>query len=203
MVLFFPPTVRTAGIFTVYSHIIHQYTRKIYQSYIGGFMEIRIKKYMISGIVFTSAAGILSHFLYQWSGKNPLLALISPVNESTWEHMKLIFFPMLLFSLFASTRLKEAAPSLTGALILGNLLGTLSIPILFYTYTGITGQNFFIADLAVFFTAVLTAWGAAWKLRDSAKVFRCRILLRSLAVLMCLLFFIFTFRVPGLPLFHA
>ena len=139
-------------------------------------MEIRIKKYMISGIVFTSAAGILSHFLYQWSGKNPLLALISPVNESTWEHMKLIFFPMLLFSLFASTRLKEAAPSLTGALILGNLLGTLSIPILFYTYTGITGQNFFIADLAVFFTAVLTAWGAAWKLRDSAKVFRCRIL---------------------------
>ena len=152
MVLFFPPTERTAGIFTVYSHIIHQYTRKIYQSYIGGFMEIRIKKYMISGIVFTSAAGILSHFLYQWSGKNPLLALISPVNESTWEHMKLIFFPMLLFSLFASTRLKEAAPSLTGALILGNLLGTLSIPILFYTYTGITGQNFFIADLAVFFT---------------------------------------------------
>ena len=49
---------------------------------------------------------------------------------------------MLLFSLFASTRLKEAAPSLTGALILGNLLGTLSIPILFYTYTGITGPEF-------------------------------------------------------------
>ena len=119
-------------------------------------------------------------FCINGPGKILFLHLFPRVNESTWEHMKLIFFPMLLFSLFASARLKEAAPSLTGALILGNLLGTLSIPILFYTYTGITGQNFFIADLAVFFTAVLTAWGAAWKLRDSAKVFRCRILLRSL-----------------------
>ena len=162
-----------------------------------------IRSWLIAGFIFTAVFGTFSHFFYGWSNENPLIGLISPVNESTWEHMKLIFFPMLLFSLFASTRLKEAAPSLAGALILGNLLGTLSIPILFYTYTGITGQNFFIADLTVFFTAVLTAWGAAWKLRDSAKVFRCRILLRSLAVLMCLLFFIFTFRVPGLPLFHA
>ena len=168
----------------------------------GGNMKY-VKYYLAAGLIFTSVLGTLSHFFYDWSGQNAFIALFSPVSESTWEHMKLIFFPMLLFSLFGSTRLKEAAPSLTGALILGNLLGTLSIPILFYTYTGITGQNFFIADLAVFFTAVLTAWGAAWKLRDSAKVFRCRILLRSLAVLMCLLFFIFTFRVPGLPLFHA
>ncbi len=166
-------------------------------------MEIRIKKYIISGIVFTSIVGTLSHFFYQWSGKNPLVAFISPVNESTWEHMKLIFFPMLLFSLFVPALLKEAAPSLTGALILGNLLGTLSIPILFYTYTGIIGQNFFIADLAVFFVAVLAAWSTVWKLRDSEKILRCRFLLYGLAVLMCLLFFIFTFRVPGIPLFHA
>lgn len=166
-------------------------------------MEIRIKKSIISGIVFTSILGTLSHFFYQWSGKNPLVALFSPVNESTWEHMKLIFFPMLLFFLFTSARMKEAAPSLPGALILGNLAGTLSIPVLFYTYTGIIGENFLIADLAVFFAAVLIAWGTVWKLRDSEKIFRCRIILYGLAVIVCLLFFLFTFRVPGLPLFHA
>lgn len=166
-------------------------------------MEIRIKKYIVSGVVFTSVLGTLSHFFYQWSGKNPLAALISPVNESTWEHMKLIFFPMLFFSLFISARMKEAAPSLSGALVLGNLLGTLSIPVLFYTYTGILGQNYMIADLTAFFAAVLAAWSTVWKLRDSAKVFRCRIFLYGLAVLLCLLFFVFTFRVPGLPLFRA
>lgn len=166
-------------------------------------MEIRIKKSIISGIVFTSILGTLSHFFYQWSGENPLVALFSPVNESTWEHMKLIFFPMLLFSLFTSARMKEAAPSLPGALILGNLAGTLSIPVLFYTYTGIIGENFLIADLAVFFAAVLIAWGTVWELRDSEKIFRCRFILYGLAVIVCLLFFLFTFRVPGLPLFHA
>ena len=162
-----------------------------------------IKVWFIVGFIFTSVLGTLSHFFYDWSGQNPLIGLISPVNESTWEHMKLIFFPMLFFSLFISARMKEAAPSLSGALVLGNLLGTLSIPVLFYTYTGILGQNYMIADLAVFFAAVLAAWSTVWKLRDSAKVFRCRIFLYGLAVLLCLLFFVFTFRVPGLPLFRA
>ena len=166
-------------------------------------MENRVKKYYAVGIVFTAVLGTLSHFFYQWSGENPLVAFFSPVNESTWEHMKLIFFPMLFFSLFISARMKEAAPSLSGALVLGNLLGTLSIPVLFYTYTGILGQNYMIADLTVFFAAVLAAWSTVWKLRDSAKVFRCRIFLYGLAVLLCLLFFVFTFRVPGLPLFRA
>ena len=166
-------------------------------------MENRVKKYYAAGIVFTAVLGTLSHFFYQWSGENPLVAFFSPVNESTWEHMKLIFFPMLFFSLFISARMKDAAPSLSGALVLGNLLGTLSIPVLFYTYTGILGQNYMIADLTVFFAAVLSAWSTVWKLRDSAKVFRCRVFLYGLAVLLCLLFFVFTFRVPGLPLFRA
>lgn len=166
-------------------------------------MENRIKKYFISGIVFTLIFGTLSHFFYDWSGKNPLAALISPVNESTWEHMKLIFFPMLIFSLFFSMRMKDSLPSLPGALLAGNFLGTITIPVLFYTYTGIVGQNFLAADLAVFAAGVLTAWRTAWKLKDSEKVFRLRILLYAAALLLCLFFFLFTFRVPGLPLFRV
>ena len=104
-------------------------------------MEIRIKKYIVSGVVFTSVLGTLSHFFYQWSGKNPLAALISPVNESTWEHMKLIFFPMLFFSLFISARMKGAAPSLSGPLVLVNLMRGPCIPGLFIRYTGTLGEN--------------------------------------------------------------
>lgn len=166
-------------------------------------MEIRIKKYFICGIVFTSVLGTLSHFFYQWSGENPLIALVSPVNESTWEHMKLLFFPMLIYSLFASARLKETLPSVPGALALGILTGTLGIPVLFYTYTGIIGRNIAAADIAVFFASVLIAWGTAWKLKDSDRVLRCRILFYVLDALLCVMFFIFTFRVPGLPLFQA
>ena len=41
--------------------------------------------------------GVILHFLYDWAGKNKFVATFSAVNESTWEHLKLAFFPVLLF----------------------------------------------------------------------------------------------------------
>ncbi len=38
------------------------------------------------------------------------VAGFSAVNESTWEHMKLAFFPMLLFSFAANLFLKKDYP---------------------------------------------------------------------------------------------
>lgn len=49
----------------------------------------------ISAIVFTLGLGFLLHFLYDWS-PNALFALVSPVRESVWEHMKLIYWPLVL-----------------------------------------------------------------------------------------------------------
>ena len=43
--------------------------------------------------------GVLLHFLYDWF-PHPLMALISPVNESIWEHLKVMFYPLLLSGLF-------------------------------------------------------------------------------------------------------
>ena len=45
-----------------------------------------------------AALGVLLHFLYQWF-PNPVLALVSPVRESVWEHVKLLYFPLLAVSL--------------------------------------------------------------------------------------------------------
>ncbi len=45
-----------------------------------------------------SVLGTLLHFLYDKTG-SPVAALFSSVNESTWEHMKLLFFPLLLFAI--------------------------------------------------------------------------------------------------------
>ena len=39
-------------------------------------------------------AGFVLHFLYQWQ-PNAATALFSPVNESLWEHIKLVFWPFL------------------------------------------------------------------------------------------------------------
>ena len=46
-----------------------------------------------------AALGVLLHFLFEWF-PNPVLALISPVRESIWEHVKLIYYPLLAVSLY-------------------------------------------------------------------------------------------------------
>ena len=49
-----------------------------------------LTKWQISGFIFTGVFGVLLHFLYGWTGENVLVALFSAVNESVWEHMKLV-----------------------------------------------------------------------------------------------------------------
>ncbi|MBR5139580.1 MAG: hypothetical protein IKV16_00870, partial [Clostridia bacterium] len=46
--------------------------------------------------IFAIGLGILFHFLYDISGKSQLVRPFAPVNESVWEHLKLIFFPFVL-----------------------------------------------------------------------------------------------------------
>ena len=100
----------------------------------------------LAGVVFTVMAGALLHFVYEWSGGSPLAAAFSAVNESTWEHMNLLFFPMFLFSAVQAVR------------AVSTLVGVILIPVLFYTYTGVLGYHVVWADIAVFALAALTAF---------------------------------------------
>ena len=59
----------------------------------------QIKKWEIAEFIFIAIVGTLLHFVYDWSGQNPAVGIIAPVSESTWEHLKLLFMPALLFTL--------------------------------------------------------------------------------------------------------
>ena len=58
----------------------------------------KLKKYVWIGILFCLILGSLSHFFYSWTLSNPIVGIFCPVSESAWEHMKLVFFPVLLYS---------------------------------------------------------------------------------------------------------
>ena len=58
-----------------------------------------MKKVKIIGVFIIFGLSFLSHFLYEWI-PNSFFSIFFPVNESIWEHMKLIVTPVLLFSLF-------------------------------------------------------------------------------------------------------
>ena len=70
----------------------------------------QLKTDTIIGILFVIITGTLSHFFYDWSGNSRIAGFVTPVNESVWEHMKLLFFPMLLYALFMIFRLREEYP---------------------------------------------------------------------------------------------
>ena len=123
-----------------------------------------LKRYTTAGLIFVLITGTLSHFVYEWSGSNHLLGLFFPVRESTWEHMKLVFFPMLLYSLFMNHKLKDRYPCIRCTLMSGIITGTFLIPVIFYTYSGILGRNYMFLDIATFAVSVIAAFAVIYRL---------------------------------------
>lgn len=156
-----------------------------------------LKRYTIAGVLFTLTVGTLLHFTYEWSGCNVLVSIVSAVNESVWEHMKLIFFPILFCSFYLNRKLKKDYPCISSALNFSILLGTLLIPVIFYTYSGILGYNTLVLDIGTFFISVLAAFYAVYKLALSCQLQRFRIPLGLAVILLAVCFAVFTFAPPS------
>lgn len=121
-------------------------------------MRKRLFFWELAGFLFTSAIGSLLHFVYEWSGGSLAAAVVSAVNESTWEHMKLLFVPMFLFSVVQACVLGKNYPNFLAVRAVSTLAGLALIPVLYYTYTGVWGQMRDWANIAVFFLAALGAF---------------------------------------------
>lgn len=121
------------------------------------------KKIFILAAILVSISGTLLHFVYDWCGQNTFVGLFAPVNESTWEHMKLIFFPMLIIDSFIWWKLRESFPYLGSSLLSGLLIGTWLVPVLFYTYRGILGYGISAVDIAIFYISVIAAFLIAYR----------------------------------------
>ena len=98
---------------------------------------------------YTVLLGSLLHFVYGWSGGSVFAAGFSAVNESTWEHMKLLFFPVFLLTLIQTCIRRSAGTCIPAIRAISILIGLGLIPVLYYTYTGIVGAHALWADIAV------------------------------------------------------
>lgn len=160
-----------------------------------------LKFYTITGAIFVLVLGTLSHFFFQWSNNNIIVGLFSAVNESTWEHMKLIFFPMLLYSVFAIPKLKDNYPCITSAFLSGTLTGTFLIPVIFYTYTGILGYHLLVLDILTFVLSLIAAFYLVFHLSVSCRMNSCVHFLYILVYFMIISFAVFSFFPPNIGLF--
>ncbi len=104
-------------------------------------------------------AGTLLHFVYGWSGQNALAGLVSPINESVWEHTKLLVVPVVVAGAVEAVLLHDVR-RVAWATLVEAVLGALAIVAIFYTYTGALGTGPILwADITSF---VLVVVGGQW-----------------------------------------
>lgn len=163
----------------------------------------KLKYYTVIGIFFVVTAGCLAHFMYDWSGQNPVVGMVTPVNESVWEHMKLLFFPMLVYSGLMVIRFKSQCTHIASKLCLGILTGTVLIPVLFYAYTFLLGRNILFIDIVIFVISVIAACGISYQRILTCKPEPYRVLLYVFTGILAICFIVFTYHPPVLQLFKT
>ena len=153
------------------------------------------------GFGVTAAGGTLLHFLYDWLGESTLVAPFSGINESTWEHMKLLFWPTFIFSIVQSFFFRDRE-NFWCVKLRGTLLGLALIPIVFYTYNGVVGKSPDWLNISIFFISAAATYIYEARLFNEEKA-RCkhpRLAFLSLC-LIGFLFILFTFRTPEIGIF--
>lgn len=164
-------------------------------------MQCHKKKTLIISAIVVAILGTLFHFTYEWSGENFVVGLFTPVNESIWEHMKLIFFPTLLVGIIISYPLEKCYPNIILAILAGLLCGTLLIPTLFYTYSGVLGFSLAAIDITIFYVCVIVTFFIICKWASNDKLVHWKYLLYLLTLLFVLAFIRFSYHPPMLGIF--
>lgn len=166
-------------------------------------MKQSIGTWQSIGFIFTGILGTFLHFLFDLTGGSIGAALVSAVNESIWEHTKLLFYPMALFAFLEYSRWGKDIPHFWCVKLRGILLGLILIPVLYYSYTGIFGIHVDWFNIAIFFIAAgIVYWRETQLLRQEApRAYQPMIALGILG-LIAVVFTMLTFFPPRIPLFQ-
>lgn len=129
----------------------------------------------------------------------PLIRFVTPVNESIWEHLKLLFFPALLVSIIRRLVTGKLQHGILMTFAEGLLLSMLLMVTVFYTYSGVIGSNSLIADIALFYLCSLFL--TIYVHRRSGKQKKSSLSGLFILILLAGCFFYFTLYPPNLAIF--
>ena len=111
-------------------------------------------------ILATVLLGTLWHFVYEMLGRNFIIGLIAPINESVWEHLKIVFFPFLIVGIVGFIKLRPKSNFWTGILA-GSAVGMLTVFFGFYLYSSIIGESLVI-DILLYIASIIVAMFISW-----------------------------------------
>ena len=156
------------------------------------------------GFVFVGVVGALLRYAYGWSGGSALVAAFAGVNNSTWEHMKLLFVPYFVFTMAEFPAFAEPFRNYFAAKAAAGLVGLLLIPLFYYVIAGMFGAPPMWVNILNFFVSAAVMYLVSYRLLTGGALRGGLLQLAGFALLWALAFaFVyFTYRTPHLPLFR-
>lgn len=164
----------------------------------------KLIKAQIIVILFSLVLGTLLHFTYEWFGENAFVGSFSAVNESVWEHLKLVFFPMLIATIVEYFFVKDVAKNYIEAKTIGIFTAIAFIVVAFFTYSGIIGTSIIVIDILIFIISIILGEYVAYKLmkREDESTVATEVLSIVVLAFLLLCFVIFTYLPPEVNLFR-
>lgn len=167
-------------------------------------MKNSVLLWEIGGFFFIGLIGAALHFTFELSNfSNMVVAFFSTVNESTWEHLKMVFWPGVFFALIEYSYIRDRVNNFLVAKSVSLFVMPLIITLGWYAYTPFTQRSIFRLDLLLFYVAVVVGQFISYKLltREPLSKRAAVIFTVGLAV-MLFAFSTFTFFPPKIFLFE-
>lgn len=167
-------------------------------------MKNKVLIWEIASFFFIGLVGAALHFTYELSDfSSNVVAYFSAVNESTWEHLKMVFFPGLVFALIEYTYVREQVNNYLIAKTASLFVMPLVIVVGWYIYAPAVGRSIFRVDIVLFYIAVFIGQYISYKLLTRPpleKKFNTYAI--GVFIVMFLAFSTFTFYPPRIFLFE-
>jgi hypothetical protein len=141
------------------------------------------------------------HYVYDWSGRNSVAAVVGPVNESVWEHLKLGYWALILFSSFEFKLFDRKVNNFFLAKLVGVVLLNLTILTIYYTYSALTPHNIIWLDISSYIIGVIICQWVAYRLYFTSEFVILKLPSLLLFVAIGVLFGYFTFHPPHKEIF--
>ena len=162
---------------------------------------MNLKKWKVFSVFGTFILAFLTHFLYTWF-PNSLFSIFFPVNESIWEHMKMLFTTILLYEIIEYIILSIKQFKVNNFLFASFVTAIVSIPIYLIMFLPIyykMGENMFIT-ISIMLIDIIIVQFINYKILN-VKEFNLNILTIVLIIISYIGFGLLTYYPPENDLF--
>lgn len=160
-------------------------------------------QYELIGLGYVIVVGVASHYVYELFSPNLLLNTFFPINESVWEHLKLLFYPFFTYSIIEYFLTNNTYKQLMRFKLISVIVGMATTIIIFYTYSGIIGNHYAVIDILIFFISVIVSFVCSYILITNFDSPRQTTIISVCGfVVLIIIFAFFAYYPPQIPLFE-